>query len=426
MIHPHVIAPEDQLGKPKLFDYNLEALRGVAAIVVVWYHIVDVPRVLDPGYTPTGVWAFDPPGHLSVLVFFVLSGYVIGLSHANPITRNTIGSYLKKRLVRIYPIYALAILLAVITASAEYSNWTILSHFTMTHALTSPVIVENAPAWSLHYEMLYYLLFIPISYFRVNPVVMAISCFIIGTANFYLHSRFGTPPILSAYAFGFTFWLSGLVLSLYKPAPAAAAFPVMVSMIFLLLSLEKFDVLSTVLSKLSLRIVGTELTFPASVPWYQRTVTFHDFAFLPYCLIAIMVFSSKDFKFKKSLVFLLLFVPAATFYSYYKHYSEQDNSLLVAPITFYIIALIIYLFSGRLNLVSERLIKLIIPTGGISYGLYIIHYPILFTFKQVPFFSGTSATFSIRLIIYLAVCVVAAWFLEKMFQPWIKKRLSLN
>lgn len=33
-----------------------------------------MPNVL--GLAPAGIWAFSPPGHLCVLIFFMLSGYV--------------------------------------------------------------------------------------------------------------------------------------------------------------------------------------------------------------------------------------------------------------------------------------------------------------------------------------------------------------
>ncbi|RZK27985.1 MAG: acyltransferase, partial [Hymenobacter sp.] len=92
------------------FNYNLEFLRGVAALLVVYHHTIVHKFVLDPAYMPDGLWKFEAPGHLSVLVFFVLSGYVIRLTNGAPIVGEKRESYLKKRFIRIYPIYALAAL----------------------------------------------------------------------------------------------------------------------------------------------------------------------------------------------------------------------------------------------------------------------------------------------------------------------------
>ena len=39
--------------RPK-FNFNLEALRGVAALTVAWHHAIYHQRHLDPSYAPTG------------------------------------------------------------------------------------------------------------------------------------------------------------------------------------------------------------------------------------------------------------------------------------------------------------------------------------------------------------------------------------
>lgn len=59
------------------FNANLEALRGTAALVVVWHHLTYFYALLDPHYWLKGVSAFSPPGHAAVLVFF----YAFGLCH---------------------------------------------------------------------------------------------------------------------------------------------------------------------------------------------------------------------------------------------------------------------------------------------------------------------------------------------------------
>ena len=85
----------------------------MAALTVVLGHTIVIKQTLDPHYQPTGIFSFQAPGHLSVLIFFILSGYVIGLTNQRPLEAASIGTYLKKRIVRIYPIYLLSILLAL-------------------------------------------------------------------------------------------------------------------------------------------------------------------------------------------------------------------------------------------------------------------------------------------------------------------------
>ena len=72
---------ENTLTRPAVqIEYNLEALRGVAALLVVCGHAIDNDSLLDPGYIVQGWTRIVFPVHLAVLLFFVLSGYVIGYS----------------------------------------------------------------------------------------------------------------------------------------------------------------------------------------------------------------------------------------------------------------------------------------------------------------------------------------------------------
>ena len=51
------------------FDFKLEELRGLAALTVVLGHTIVIEKTLDPQYQPTGIFSFQAPGHLSVLLF---------------------------------------------------------------------------------------------------------------------------------------------------------------------------------------------------------------------------------------------------------------------------------------------------------------------------------------------------------------------
>lgn len=129
----------------KKFEVDLEGLRGFAAILVVAWHAIAISNCLDPGYTPSGIFNYQIPAHFCVLIFFVLSGYVIGLSTKEGIRLATAGIYLKKRLLRIYPIYFVSMLAALAVAISVYSWQTILGNFALLQIIVSPVIMENGP-----------------------------------------------------------------------------------------------------------------------------------------------------------------------------------------------------------------------------------------------------------------------------------------
>ena len=63
------------------YDWNLEGFRGGLAIIVGLAHVFGVTNLLDPNYHPNLYWL--NAGHITVLVFFVMSGYVIGFIAKN-------------------------------------------------------------------------------------------------------------------------------------------------------------------------------------------------------------------------------------------------------------------------------------------------------------------------------------------------------
>ncbi|WP_460584663.1 acyltransferase family protein [Hymenobacter arcticus] len=399
--------------QPRKFNLNLEALRGVASIVVVWHHLVLYPYLLDPHYKPSGVFSFVAPGHLSVLIFFVLSGYVIGRAHSEPLKINDISGYLKKRFVRIYPIYILCIIFALLIAIHSYNSLTIISNLTLTQNMLAPVIFENNPAWSLNYEVIFYLLFIPISFLRLNIIATSVIVLIIGVTAYF--SGF---YLVSDYFLGFTFWLVGLILARYCQSPDSTSFPVMVSMLLLLVSLEKLNVLTTIISKAIISIAPYKLSFP------DEQIKFLDLSYLPFCIVTVLVFASHRISFKKHILRLIIFSPALTFYHFLRNSGERYTVDLLIPTLFYVAAVLVFLFQNKLQDICALLIKRLSNTGTISYGLYIIHFPIIVIFSYVVLFSGNPLTFGIRLIAYLIICTGAAYLLEKIFQPWIRRLLS--
>jgi peptidoglycan/LPS O-acetylase OafA/YrhL len=175
-------------------------LRGFAAIVVVWHHFTVHQNRLDPHYNPSGIFAFNTLGHLSVLIFFVLSGYVIGRVHLLPLSRQDIVPYIKKRFLRIYPIYAVTTLLGLLVARINYPIVTVISNLTMTQSVILPVTFENIPTWSLNLEIVFYLLFIPLSYFRLN---IYLTTLVFGTIGVLANSNEFYQS--GGYALGFAF-----------------------------------------------------------------------------------------------------------------------------------------------------------------------------------------------------------------------------
>jgi exopolysaccharide production protein ExoZ len=142
---------------------NIELLRFVAALAVVYFHAVGTLRA--GGFSEIGSNSFTELGAAGVDIFFVISGFVIFLS----LTRKsrTPLEFARDRLIRLVPAYwiltisQLGILASVaIYRGAELSfsfAWTIQSLFFLSQPLGNalPVISQG---WSLEIEMLFYLL----------------------------------------------------------------------------------------------------------------------------------------------------------------------------------------------------------------------------------------------------------------------------
>ncbi len=159
---------------------SLDGVRGIAALVVVVHHALH----LDPTFArvqaavsaageSTGVWAFThTPLHLvwageeAVLVFFVLSGYVLTL----PSTRRPVHwrEYFPRRLVRLYvPVWAAIVLAVSLKAMlepvsvAECGAWlhsrasAPLGDAWHDAALVAGAGLLDSPLWSLQWEVLF-------------------------------------------------------------------------------------------------------------------------------------------------------------------------------------------------------------------------------------------------------------------------------
>lgn len=141
--------------------FALDAIRGVAAFVVIWYHFrlafeTTVPR-----------WWVRPlvSGHEAVVLFFVLSGYVLSL----PVWRGRqlrYRQYLLRRVFRIYVPYAAAVVVAAVAARPFlFSRLPLTPWFQQTWqtAMTPGMLLReflmlghgelNTAFWSLRFEM---------------------------------------------------------------------------------------------------------------------------------------------------------------------------------------------------------------------------------------------------------------------------------
>ena len=415
--------PAGAAPSPALFEYDLEGLRGFAAILVVWLHFLQL--VPAPATAGAGRWllAYSPPAHLSVLLFFVLSGYVIGRA-TQPLTLGTTAGYVKRRLLRLYPIYAVSVLLALAAAATAYA-WPIVGgNLLFLQVLLVPVIPENAPAWSLHYEVLCYLLFIPVSLLRLNRLLVVGGSLAGALLCFHWLPR---QPLPASYAFGFTFWASGLALAHYtnRLPRLPVSYTLLLSTLLLISSLRDFNYLDVIARKALLMLTGADWLYQPGLEPFATTMRPHDLAYLPYALATMLLFTHRGFAFRKPLLLLLFLLPALTFFGLYRHRATLDLRPYVVSGASYCAALGLFFSKTQ---VFERLGKMLMlglrKAGGLSYGLYIIHYPLIFLLKNYASLGTPALPYGVRALLFGLLALGCAYGLEKKFQPTIRAWLT--
>lgn len=122
----------------------LDGLRGVAAIIVVFFHLAEP---FDNNHLGNVV----NHGYLAVDFFFLLSGFVIGYAYDDRWDKLTIGGFLRRRFERLQPLIVLGMTLGAVG-------------FYFTDSTIWPLI-HTVPVWKLIVVMLigYTILPIPLS-----------------------------------------------------------------------------------------------------------------------------------------------------------------------------------------------------------------------------------------------------------------------
>lgn len=136
---------------------QLTITRFIAALAVVFFHYA---QQLYP-FNSQHLKIFVQNGNLAVSYFFVLSGFVLYLSHATHQT--SFYEFILRRLSRIYPGFFIAALLGLLYFSFSEnttSTGVFLQHLSLSQAwIPGKALVFNSPAWSLSVEFTFYLLF---------------------------------------------------------------------------------------------------------------------------------------------------------------------------------------------------------------------------------------------------------------------------
>jgi peptidoglycan/LPS O-acetylase OafA/YrhL len=400
---PVAAAPTRSGSLPGAFDKNIEGLRGIAALSVVFAHLFEYG--IDPTFRPDGVLAHVKFSHLSVLVFFVLSGYVIGLTNKpGSFSLRRAGDYLKKRFVRLYPIYAVAVGLSLLVVP-EADGLKVLSNLSFLQFALTKSLKGNVVLWTLNFEVLYYVLFLGVLYLKPNPKVLLALAF--GVSNLGLVFP-GVPGLLTFYASGWVFWLSGLYMAWYLPSVRRAALPANVALSFLLLLVANnvFMPGFMILSVLHLLDV---------VP--LALVCNADLVHLPVVLALFAAAAGRQLPFGKLIKLAAFLLPLGVIGALFALGKSTEHVNFLIGTTSTLAACGLYFVPIRGNVLAPFSLA-----GSISYAVYVVHMPLANLLLQIDLFSGTPFSFAVRLVVFLLAVLGLAYVLELKMQPWIRRK----
>ena len=154
----------------KAHDDLLDGLRGVAALMVIWYHVFE-------GFAFASNSAIETlnHGYLAVDFFFILSGFVIGYAYDDRWGKSlTMKDFFKRRLIRLHPMVIMGAVLGAITfciqGSVQWDGTHIAISMIMLSLLCTIFFIPampgvgyevrgngemfplNGPCWSLFFE----------------------------------------------------------------------------------------------------------------------------------------------------------------------------------------------------------------------------------------------------------------------------------
>ncbi len=356
----------------------LDGLRGVAAIIVVTFHLTE----------PLGTGHLDilvNHGYLAVDFFFLLSGFVIGYAYDDRWSAMTVGTFFKNRLIRLQPMVVLGMTLGALG-------------FYFTDSTIWPLI-HTVPVWKM-------LLVLGIGY-TILPVPLSLD--IRGWQEMHPLNSVGWSLFFEyianfLYAIGIR-KLSNTALGIFVLIAAAA-------LAHLAITSPNGDVSGGwTLNAEQVRVGITRTMYPF-------------FAGLLLSRITKPTRIKQAFRWCSLLVALVLYMPriGGAEHLWMNGIYESIAIIIIFPLIVYLGA------SGVIQSdVEQRICKFL---GAISYPLYLVHYPIVYFYvawisnhKGITLAEAWPYALGILIGSIVLAHVSLKWYDEPV-RKWLQRKLS--
>ena len=406
----------------------LDGLRGVAALMVLWYHVFE-----GFAFAKGSVIETFNHGHLGVDFFFLLSGFVISYAYDDRWRKSmshqvqsqsqsqsmSLKSFFKRRLIRLHPMLVMGAFIGLICffiqGGVKWDGTSTPFHWVMIAFVLTLFFIPaypgasydirgnaemfplNGPSWSLFFEYIGNILY---------------AFFIRKLSNKMLGLLVGVTGILWIWFVAFD--ISGYdMIGIGWTLDAVNFFGGLLRMMFpfTLGMLMARNFMSQRVNKSMSQQVET---------WQLHSKNEQD-----------VIDTSDKIKpmfLKRNIFWIATIVLFALFSVQYfpKTSTVSVNGIYELACIMIVFPLIVWIAASSDNAQSNFTLKLSKFLGDLSYPLYIVHYPVMYVFyawliKNQYF---TLAETWQMVILVLTICIVLAYACLKLYDEPIRKRLS--
>ena len=348
----------------KIFFYNIQIARGIAAILVIMSH---TNLMLNPSLF-NGLFL---PGWSGVHFFFVLSGFIIFWSNSNDIANpKKFKSYAFKRFKRIFPIYWLYTLGILILDLMCYQ---FMGHHIITwNSLNSSSVIQSFALWPTEVDE---------GYMPIIPVAWTLSYEVI------FYALFGVLIISNRK-------LSYLIIFTWV----------------LLIFLAAYDIIKT----------DNNLVFVV--------LNTYNLEFLLGCIAGYLLKIKFNLNFQAIIILIILgcFLASFSWYNVYTNYEIFEKNIVIQfGIPFFIIVLGLALLDKNKTSNLNKLKKLAVYIGDASYSIYLTHFFVVIGLTILLKHFSLSM-FLLQFIFVILTCILVGCifysFIEKPLLRWITNK----
>lgn len=343
---------------------HIDALRGVAALLVIWLHVSEVFFNISPETLANGTSFYDIAkifdfGRIGVVIFFAISGFVICRSLKGDKIEGS-KKFFVKRFLRLYPAFWVSILLGL------FSLWWLF---------------DKPFTWNI----------------------------VVGNLTM-LPDLLGKPPIIGLYwtletelVFYFSCWILFVSGNINNPL---SLFFISSSLTFLFVMSNMFFMPHVLRSALKIMPYSLAIMFWGGLfrYWYENKKNY-------------TVIFGRKIKIQWLLIILTTIILMPALASITKGYIIHKNSLITFGISY--VAGIFLFIAG--SLVFKIKNKFMVWIGVISYSIYLFH-PVVF--YSLFWFLKNKAPYSLmtfHLSVYIAITVIISIILSAVVYNFIEK-----